>query len=81
MREQVSSLTLGRHENARKLFLRAVHECPGSKALWLSGFEALCEGMQPREARGLMAAMQEKEVLTRTDVYEVLLADMADKQQ
>jgi hypothetical protein len=74
-------LSLGRQEAARRLFLRALHECPGFKALWLSGFRALAEGLNPREASGLMSAMQEREVLLRADVYEVLLADMAEQQQ
>jgi hypothetical protein len=74
-------LNLGRQEAARRLFLRALHECPGFKALWLAGFRALAEGLNPREASGLMSAMQEREVLLRADVYEVLLADMAEQQQ
>jgi hypothetical protein len=74
-------LGLGRQEAARRLFLRALHECPGFKALWLAGFRALAEGLNPREASGLMSAMQEREVLLRADVYEVLLADMAEQQQ
>ncbi|WIA34227.1 hypothetical protein OEZ86_012580 [Tetradesmus obliquus] len=63
-------LSLGRQEAARRLFLRALHECPGFKALWLAGFRALAEGLNPREASGLMSAMQEREVLLRADVYE-----------
>jgi hypothetical protein len=74
-------LSLGRQEAARRLFLRALHECPGCKALWLAGFRALAEGLNPREASGLMNAMQEREVMMRADVYEVLLADMAEQQQ
>jgi hypothetical protein len=71
-------LAAGRLDAARKLFLRAVHACPGSKALWLGGFAGVCGGLAPRECSGLMTAMQEREVLVRTDVYEVLLASLAD---
>jgi hypothetical protein len=74
-------LSLGRRENARKVFLRAVHECPGFKGLWLSGFSVLSGGMQPRECSGLLNSMQEREVLVRVDVYEVLLAALAEQQQ
>jgi hypothetical protein len=74
-------LGLGRLDAARKLFLRAVHAMPGAKGLWLSGFGAVCAGMQPRECSGLLNVMQEREVMVRTDVYEVLLAAMAEKQQ
>eukprot|EP00775_Hariotina_reticulata_P010037 gene10037-10193_t len=74
-------LSLGRLENARRVFLRAVHECPGFKGLWLSGFSALSRGMQPRECSGLLNSMQEREVLVRVDVYEVLLAALAEQQQ
>jgi hypothetical protein len=74
-------LSLGRQEAARRLFLRALHECPGFKAMWLAGFRALAEGLNPREASGLMSAMQEREVLLRADVFEVLLDDMAEQQQ
>jgi hypothetical protein len=71
-------LGLGRLEAARKLFLRAVHAVPGAKALWLSGFGGVCAGLQPRECSGLLSVMQEREVVVRTDVYEVLLAAMAE---
>jgi hypothetical protein len=73
-------LDLGRLDAARKLFLRAVHAMPGNKGLWLSGFGAVCTSMQPRECSGLLNVMQERQVLVRTDVYEVLLAAMAEKQ-
>jgi hypothetical protein len=74
-------LGLGRLDAARKLFLRAVHAVPGAKGLWLSGFGGVCAGLQPRECSGLLNVMLEREVVVRTDVYEVLLAAMADKQQ
>lgn len=74
-------LGLGRLDAARKLFLRAVHAVPGAKGLWLSGFGGVCAGLQPRECSGLLNVMQEREVVVRTDVYEVLLAAMAEKQQ
>ena len=33
----------GRHEAARRVLLRAVHTCPGAKALWLDGLHFLAE--------------------------------------
>jgi hypothetical protein len=74
-------LGLGRLDAARKLFLRAVHAVPGAKGLWLSGLGGVCAGLAPRECSGLLNVMQEREVVVRTDVYEVLLAAMAEKQQ
>jgi hypothetical protein len=74
-------LGLGRLDAARKLFLRAVHAVPGAKGLWLSGFGGVCAGLQPRECSGLLNVMLEREVVVRTDVYEVLLAALAEKQQ
>ena len=38
----------GRYEAARRVLLRAVHTCPGAKALWLDGLHLLAEQvMQP----------------------------------
>jgi len=38
----------GRYEAARRVLLRAVHTCPGAKALWLDGLHFLAEQvMQP----------------------------------
>ncbi len=33
----------GRYEAARRVLLRAVHTCPGAKALWLDGLHFLAE--------------------------------------
>lgn len=66
-------LTNGRPDSARKLLLRAVHECPGAKRLWLGGLARLSGGMGPRELSGMMSAMQER-LMTRTEVMEVMLA-------
>ena len=36
-------LCRGRYEAARRVLLRAVHTCPGAKALWLDGLHFLAE--------------------------------------
>mmetsp|Transcript_3935 Transcript_3935/g.9400 ORF Transcript_3935/g.9400 Transcript_3935/m.9400 type:complete len:710 (+) Transcript_3935:274-2403(+) len=66
----------GRLESAKKVFLRGIHECPWSKALWLDGVHNLRSQFSPREAEELLETCREKEVFLRTDVFEVLLAAM-----
>ena len=36
-------LSRGRLEAARRVLLRAIHTCPGAKALWLDGLHFLAE--------------------------------------
>ena len=36
----------GRLDAARRILLRAVHTCPGAKALWLDGLHFLAEQVQ-----------------------------------
>lgn len=63
----------GRLEAARKVLLRGLHACPGSKQLWLEGLGGAVGDLAPAEAKGLMGALEEREVLVRVDVMEVVL--------
>lgn len=66
----------GNAEAARRVFLRAVRECPWSKALWLAGLSAVCGHLGSKESSELLAIMADKEVLQRTDLVEVMLASL-----
>lgn len=66
----------GRLDSSRRIFLRAVHECPWSKELWMKGLELLFSVMSPRERSDLLNVMGDKEVRIHTDMYEVLLETM-----
>mmetsp|Transcript_37311 Transcript_37311/g.105267 ORF Transcript_37311/g.105267 Transcript_37311/m.105267 type:complete len:1342 (-) Transcript_37311:420-4445(-) len=67
-------LAAGQLEQAHRVFLRAIHECPSSKALWLDGFAGLRSHLSSREAGELLDICRDKEVFLRTDIFEVLLA-------
>lgn len=71
----------GRADAARRLFLRALHQCPGSKPLWLRGLRAAAAAMSPREASELLVIAGDKEVRLRTDMVEVMLEAMQEQQQ
>jgi hypothetical protein len=66
----------GNAEAARRVFLRAVRECPWSKALWLAGLAAVAGHLGSKESSELVAIMADKEVLQRTDLVEVMLASL-----
>ncbi|DBA66769.1 TPA: hypothetical protein ACH3X2_001915 [Trebouxia sp. C0005] len=68
----------GRHEAARRVLLRAVHTCPGAKALWLDGLHFLAEQMPGTERKDLLQLMTAKGLHVRTDTYEILLKSAAD---
>ena len=40
-------MSRGRFDAARRVLLRAVHTCPGAKALWLDGLHFLAERVMP----------------------------------
>ena len=40
-------MSRGRFDAARRVLLRAVHTCPGAKALWLDGLHFLAEQVMP----------------------------------
>ncbi|DBB14987.1 hypothetical protein WJX82_009217 [Trebouxia sp. C0006] len=68
----------GRYEAARRVLLRAVHTCPGAKALWLDGLHLLAEQMPGTERKDLIQLMMAKGLHVRTDTYEILLKTAAD---
>ncbi|XP_075264337.1 uncharacterized protein LOC142356275 [Convolutriloba macropyga] len=69
-------LAAGQLDHAHRVFLRAIHECPSSKALWLDGFAGLRRHLNPRETGELLEICRDKEVFLRTDIFEMLLAEM-----
>lgn len=74
-------LRLGDAASVRKVFLRAIRECPGSKAVWMEGFGAAAqhEGvLRPHEASELIAAMEEKGLRVHVDVMEAAMQCMTD---
>ena len=66
----------GREAAARRVFLRAVHACPGRKDLWLAGLGRLGGLLSTRELKELVDIMQDRELRLRTDVYEAMLAQL-----
>ncbi|CAI5523271.1 unnamed protein product [Closterium sp. Naga37s-1] len=60
---------------ARRVFFRAIHACPWSKALWLDAFTQLHGIIKGEELNELANMMRDKELRLRTDVYEILLQD------
>jgi hypothetical protein len=56
-----------------QVFLRAIRECPWSKAVWLEGF-ALLGAAMGKQGQELLDVLREKELRVRTDLYEVQLA-------
>ncbi|DBB01993.1 TPA: hypothetical protein ACH3X1_000578 [Trebouxia sp. C0004] len=68
----------GRYEAARRILLRAVHTCPGAKALWLDGMHFLADQMPGTERKDLLQLMMAKGLHVRTDTYEILLKTAAD---
>ncbi|CAI5995016.1 unnamed protein product [Closterium sp. NIES-64] len=60
---------------ARRVFFRAIHACPWSKALWLDAFTQLHGVIKGEELNELANMMRDKELRLRTDVYEILLQD------
>ncbi|CAI5475271.1 unnamed protein product [Closterium sp. Yama58-4] len=60
---------------ARRVFFRAIHTCPWSKALWLDAFTQLHGVIKGEELNELANMMRDKELRLRTDVYEILLQD------
>ena len=69
----------------RRVFLRGVRQCPGSKPLWLEGLLYAAAGdssaggavpqalLAPRQAKELLEVMGEKGVRMRTDVMEAVM--------
>lgn len=69
-----------RHERSPKtlhqIFLQAIEACPWSKGLWLDGL-AILNGQCPgKELTELLRVMRDKELAVRTDVLEVVLAEL-----
>lgn len=60
---------------ARRIFFRAIFACPWSKRLWLDGFQKLSTILTAKELSDLQEVMRDKELLLRTDIYEILLQD------
>ncbi|GFS37283.1 hypothetical protein Acr_00g0051130 [Actinidia rufa] len=65
----------GNPSAARRIFFRAIHECPRSKKLWLDGFLKLHTVLTAKELSDLQEVMRDKELNLRTDIYEILLQD------
>ncbi|BBN07353.1 hypothetical protein Mp_4g03110 [Marchantia polymorpha subsp. ruderalis] len=63
---------------ARRVYFRAIHACPWSKALWADGFRKLGLILSAKEQSEFVDIMREKELRIRTDVYEILLEDAED---
>lgn len=59
---------------ARRVYLRAIHACPGAAPLWHDGFTKLGGALPPAEAAELLQLASEKGVASRTDVFEIQLA-------
>ncbi|GAB4821148.1 hypothetical protein N2152v2_008194 [Parachlorella kessleri] len=60
----------------RRVFLRGVGACPWDKALWLDGMALLNGSAPPQELGEYLDIVKDKDLLIRTDVYEVLLAQL-----
>ncbi|KAL4443524.1 hypothetical protein ABPG75_011261 [Micractinium tetrahymenae] len=66
----------GRYEAVRRLFLRAIGACPWSKAMWCDGLALLNGRVPPKELSEYMEVMKDKELVVRTDMLEVALAQL-----
>ena len=55
---------------AKRVFLRAVRKCPGSKRLWLEGGIALRPYMAADEARLFVNMMADKELMLREELID-----------
>lgn len=66
----------GRHAAVRRLFLRAIGACPWSKAVWCDGLALLNGTVPPKELSEYMEVMKDKELVMRTDVFEVALVQL-----
>ncbi|KAL4447355.1 hypothetical protein ABPG77_007388 [Micractinium sp. CCAP 211/92] len=66
----------GRHEAVRRLFLRAIGACPWSKAIWCDGLALLNGTVPPKELSEYLEVMKDKDLVMRTDVFEVALAQL-----
>ena len=68
-------------EAARKVFFRGLHACPGDKGLWLEGLGGAVGDLGSGEAQGLMSAMEEREVMRRVEVVEVMLEEIQEQEE
>jgi len=68
----------GRMDAARRVFLRAIRECPAAKTLWMEGLQALQQALPPREVSELISIAGDKGVRLRTEVMEVMLEALAE---
>ncbi|XP_024528275.1 protein NRDE2 homolog [Selaginella moellendorffii] len=68
-------LAQNNNEGARRVFFRAIHACPWSKALWIDGFQKMSTVLSVKELSDLVDIMRDKELRIRTDVYEILLEE------
>ena len=59
-----------------QIFLRAIESCPWSKRLWLDGISILNGICSGKELTKFLRVMREKELAVRTDVLEVVLAEL-----
>ncbi|EFN57952.1 hypothetical protein CHLNCDRAFT_142066 [Chlorella variabilis] len=66
----------GRRDAARRLFLRAIAACPWAKAVWCDGLALLNGHAPPKELSEYVEVMKDKELTLRTDVFEVVLAQL-----
>jgi len=66
----------GNFDNCRRVFFRAIHACPWSKSVWCDGLQHLSRHLPGRQLKDLMDMMQTKDILIRTDLYEIMLEQM-----
>ncbi len=65
----VTEVGAGCHSRAKRLYLRAVHACPGCKELWLDGARTgLREALRSEELHDFVSASIEKGVFWRASV-------------
>lgn len=64
-------LSCGQTSSAKTVFLRAINAVPWNKTIWLYGIEHLKDAFSIKERAALLDVMREKDILVRTDVFEV----------
>lgn len=64
-------LACGQTSSAKTIFLRAINAVPWNKTIWLYGIENLKDAFSAKERAALLDVMREKDILVRTDVFEV----------
>lgn len=58
----------GHHSQAKRLFWRAIHACPGNKALWMDALR--CRQRWSIGRRGLRPAFRDKELRDILDTMQ-----------